>query len=117
MTCSMNLALGYEFSVISHAPARESRYRLCWRVFIIVNERGSAKAPTGHGRKGMSERIHLTGYGQRWRDETVFSMIKRRQGSAVNGTTYWSQCRGLMLMAITHNILILYALITIAMTA
>jgi hypothetical protein len=65
----------------------------------------------------MSEQIHLTNYGQRWQGETVFSMIKRRQGSAVNGTTYWSQCRGLMLMAITHNVLILYALITRAMCA
>jgi len=76
--------------------------------------RPTDKAPTGRWRKVMSERLHLTNYGQRWQDETVFSMIKRRQGSAVNGTTYWSQCRGLMLMAITHNILILYALITAA---
>jgi len=36
-------------------------------------------------------------------------MIKRRLGSAVNATTYWSQCRALMLKAVTHNILILYA--------
>ena len=79
--------------------------------------RPTDKAPTGHWRKVMSERIHLTGYGQRWQDETVFSMLKRRQGSDVNGTTYWSQCRGLMLMAITHNVLILYALTTMAMSA
>ncbi|MFW6106917.1 MAG: transposase [bacterium] len=79
--------------------------------------RPTDKAPTGHWRKVMSERIHLMGYGQRWQHETVFSMIKRRQGSAVNGTTCWSQCRGLMLMAITHNVLILYALITMAMSA
>jgi hypothetical protein len=50
-----------------------------------------------------------TSYGQRWQDETVFSMIKRRHGSAVQATTYWSQCRGLMLKAITHSVLILYA--------
>jgi len=71
--------------------------------------RPTGKAPKGHWRKVMSERLHLTNYGQRWQGETVFSMIKRRQGSAVNATTYWSQCRGLMLKAITHNILILYA--------
>jgi hypothetical protein len=71
--------------------------------------RPTDKVPTGPWRKVMSERIHLTGYGQRWQDETVFSMIKRRQGAAVNATTYWAQCRALMLKAITHNILILYA--------
>jgi len=36
-------------------------------------------------------------------------MIKRRLGSAVNARTYWPQCRALMLKAVTHNILILYA--------
>jgi hypothetical protein len=71
--------------------------------------RPTDKAPAGRWRKVMSERIHLTNYGQRWQDETVFSMIKRRQGSAVNARTYWSQCRTLMLKAITHNVLILYA--------
>ena len=79
--------------------------------------RPTDKAPTGHWRKVMSERIHLTNYGQRWQDETVFSMIKRRQGSAVNATTYRSQCRGLMLKALTHNILILYAPIASRMLA
>ena len=66
-------------------------------------------APTGHYRRQMSRRLHLTNYGQRWQVETTFSMIKRRQGSAVNATTYWSQSRALMLMALTHNILILCA--------
>ncbi len=56
----------------------------------------------------MSERIHLTSYGQRWQDETVFSMIKRRLGSAVNARSYWAQCRALMLKVVTHNILILW---------
>ncbi len=36
-------------------------------------------------------------------------MIKRRLGSAVNARSYWSQCRALMLKAVAHNILILYA--------
>jgi hypothetical protein len=46
-------------------------------------------------------------YGQRWQVETVFSMIKRRQGDAVSGRSYWSRCRDLLLMAITHNVMIL----------
>jgi len=53
----------------------------------------------------MSQRLHLTCYGV----ETTVSMIKRRLGSAVNATTYWAQCRALMLKAVAHNILILYA--------
>ena len=71
--------------------------------------RPTGKPPTGYYRRVMSQRIHLTCYGQRWQVETTFSMIKRRLGSAVNATTYWSQCRALMLKAVTHNILILYA--------
>ena len=68
--------------------------------------RPTDKPPTGDYRRLMSQRLHLTSYGQRWQDETVFSMIKRRLGSAVNATTYWSQCRALMLKAVTHNVLI-----------
>ena len=71
--------------------------------------RPTHKAPTGHYRRVMSQRIHLTSYGQRWQVETTVSMIKRRLGSAVNARSYWSQCRALMLKAVTHNILILYA--------
>ena len=71
--------------------------------------RPTDKPPTGRWRKVMRERIHLTNYGQRWQDETVMSMLKRRQGDAVNAHTYWSQCRALMLKAVTHNVLMLYA--------
>ena len=67
------------------------------------------RPPTGYYRRVMSERIHLTCYGQRWQVETTVSMIKRRLGSAVNTRSYWSQCHALMLKAVTHNILILYA--------
>jgi len=72
--------------------------------------RATEKAPTGYYRRVMSQRIHLTCYGQRWQVETTVSMIKRRLGSAVNARSYWSQSRALMLKAVTHNILILYAL-------
>jgi len=71
--------------------------------------RRTDKPPTGYWRRWMSQHLHHTTYGQRWQAETTISMIKRRQGSAVNAMTYWSQCRTLMLKAVTHNILILYA--------
>lgn len=75
--------------------------------------RPTDKPPTGHWRRVMHDRIHLTSYGQRWQDETVFSMMKRRLGSALNARSYWSQCRALMLKALVHNIMILYALMQI----
>ena len=71
--------------------------------------RPGEKAPTGYYRRWMRQRLHLTQYGQRWQVETVMSMVKRRLGSSVNARSYWSQCRALMLKAIAHNVLILYA--------
>jgi hypothetical protein len=53
---------------------------------------------------------HYGGYGQRWQSETVFSMIKRRLATAVQGRSYWSQCRELWLLAITHNLMLLYVI-------
>ena len=46
-------------------------------------------------------------YGQRWQVETVFSMIKRNFGSALRARHYWSQCREMMLLVLTHNIAII----------
>ncbi len=46
-------------------------------------------------------------YGQRWQVETVFSMIKRNFGSALRAKRYWSQCREMMLMALTHNLAVI----------
>jgi hypothetical protein len=91
----------------AHQLARDD---LGIRTFIPPKSgRPTDKAPTAHYRRLMSQRLHLSSYGQRWQVETVVSMIKRRLGSAVNASTYWSQCRALMLKVITHNILILYA--------
>jgi len=97
---------GYDAEWVHDMARREMQIRT---VIPPRIGRPTGKAPSGYWRKVMSERLHTTGYGQRWQDETVFSMIKRRLGSAVNAMTYWSQCRALMLKAIAHNILILYA--------
>jgi hypothetical protein len=69
--------------------------------------RPSIRPPTGKYRRLMREEFDSERYGQRWQVETVFSMIKRNLGSALNGRSYWSQCRELMLLAITHNIMII----------
>lgn len=69
--------------------------------------RPTSKPPSGRWRRWMAEHLHETDYGQRWQVETVFSMIKRNLGDAVNATNYWSQSRAMRLLAVTHNIMIL----------
>ncbi len=56
----------------------------------------------------MQIRFDTVVYGQRAQIETVMSMLKRRQSTFVRGRNYQRQCRDLRLMALTHNILILY---------
>ncbi len=105
---------GYE-SEMNHAYARDElgiRTTTPPRI-----GRPTKKPPTGRWRRWMKrlftrlERLKQkkkkTIYGQRWQIETVFSMLKRRLGSAVHARTYWSQCRQMILMAITHNVMVL----------
>ena len=47
------------------------------------------------------------GYTQRWQAETVNSMIKRNQGSALAGQTAHSRKRDMALKVLTHNVMIL----------
>lgn len=71
------------------------------------------KPLSGYWRRMMQRKLgtwlgrFIVEYGQRWQVETVISMIKRRQGPAVNGRSPWSRWRDLMLMAVTHNLMIL----------
>ncbi|MBS0208874.1 MAG: transposase [Planctomycetes bacterium] len=69
--------------------------------------RPTDKPPRGYFRRRMARRFDRKTYRQRAQVETVFSMLKRRLGSAVNAHHYWSQCRALLLKAITHNLMIL----------
>jgi len=68
--------------------------------------RPTKKRPSGHYRRQMATDFDKQTYGQRWQSETVFSMIKRNLGEEVDAKTYWSQCRSLLLMAITHNVMV-----------
>ena len=56
----------------------------------------------------MQVRFDRDAYRRRSQVETVISMIKRRQGAHVRSRSYHSQCRELRLMAITHNVMILW---------
>ncbi len=55
---------------------------------------------------GFRNGRYKSAYGQRWQAETVFSMIKRRQGHTLGAQTARRQNGALMLKALTHNILI-----------
>lgn len=96
---------GYD-SASKHRYARHQRG--VRSVIPAKSGRPTKKLPTGRYRRLMKRRLnkHYCRYGQRWQAETGFSMIKRRLGSYVRGHSYWSQCRDLMLLAITYNIML-----------
>jgi hypothetical protein len=93
----------------SEANHRYARERRGVRSFIpATGGRPTTKLPTAPYRRRMKQRLNKDygGYGQRAQAETGFSMFKRRLGSTVNGRSYWSQCRDLLLMAITYNVML-----------
>jgi hypothetical protein len=100
----MTADAGYD-SEPNHRYAREE----CGIRTVIPAKHGrpTAKPATGRYRRLMQTRFDRDAYRDRVQVETVMSMIKRRQGSYVRGHTYWSRCRDLRLLAITHNIMIL----------
>jgi DDE family transposase len=94
---------GYD-SEPNHRFARD-RYRV--RTIIPAKHgRPTDKPPTGRYRRLMKTRFDRNAYRRRTQVETVISMIKRRQGSHVRGRSYYSQCRDLRLLVLTHNVMI-----------
>ena len=72
--------------------------------------RPSTKPATGPYRRMMQE-LFVSGdaaddYGQRWQSETVHSMIKRNQGSALRSRTSERRERELFLRVITHDVML-----------
>jgi len=95
---------GYD-SERSHVFAREE---LGVKTIIpALIGRPTKNLPKGRWRRVMKTRFNKEKYGQRWQVETVFSMIKRKLGSALTARKYHSQCRELRLKALTLNIMIL----------
>lgn len=72
-----------------------------------LHGRPTAKPARGRYRRLMQTRFNRSKYGQRWQVETLMSMIKRRQSDSTSGRSHYSRRRDMMLMAITHNIMIL----------
>jgi hypothetical protein len=69
--------------------------------------RPTTRSPTGYYRSLMHRRFPKKLYGRRWQAETVFSMIKRRQGEALRAVSHYAQCRAITLKVLTHNIMII----------
>ena len=96
---------GYD-SESNHQFARE---KMSLRTIIPPKHgRPTEKPAKGRYRRLMQTRFDHENYCKRAQVETVMSMIKRRQGAHCKGRTYWSRCRELHLMGLTHNIMILW---------
>ena len=61
-------------------------------------------------RRDMAINFDSDSYRKRWQVETVFSMIKRNLGYAIRSRLEHNRISEMFLMAITHNIMILYLL-------
>ncbi len=70
--------------------------------------RPTTKEPTGRWRRLMKRRLDkdYCQYGQRWQAESGFSMSKRRLGSSINGRSFPSQRRDVLLLVLTFNIML-----------
>ena len=87
--------------------------RQCHHIETIIPAklgRPTTKLPRGLYRRQMRTHFDQDRYGQRWQVETAFSMIKRHYGSALRAKHYWSQCREMLLLVLTHNIAIIQRL-------
>jgi len=76
--------------------------------------RPTSKLPRGRWRRHMARRFAKKAdkklYGQRSQSETVHSMIKRNQGSALRSRTPERRRQEMMLRVLTHNIALLAAI-------
>ena len=79
--------------IASHMPAKHGRPGITM--------------PRGRYRRQMRESFDDSKYAQRSQEETVMSMIKRRQGVATSERGFQARCRDLRLMSLTHNIMML----------
>lgn len=96
---------GYD-SESNHRFARQERG--VRTIIPAKHGRPSSKPPAGHYRRLMKSRFDRAAYRRRSQVETVISMIKRRQGAYVRGRTHHSRCRDLRLLALAHNVMILW---------
>ncbi len=72
---------------------------------------GAPNAVTGRYRRQMLDHFPTATYGQRWQIETVFSMLKRRLGSALTSRRPYAINREIMLRVLTINLMIVWHLL------
>jgi hypothetical protein len=97
----------------THELARREMGLLTLIPSLAGRPRKDGGPPGGRWRRAMRrllatrESRRKYGYTNRWQVETVNSMIKRNQGSALAGKKAWSRRRDMLLRIITHNVMIL----------
>jgi IS5 family transposase len=96
----------------SEANHRIARQEMGVRSIISLGiGRPTSKPPTGRWRRHMAKRRTRKAdqklYGQRSQSETVHSMIKRNQGSALRARTAEGRKQEMMLRVLVHNIMLL----------
>jgi hypothetical protein len=96
---------GYD-SEANHAFARDEH--AVRTVIPPKHGRPSPKPATGRYRRLMQVRFDRDAYRRRAQVETVISMIKRRQGAHVRARSHHGRCRDLRLLALAHNVMILW---------
>ncbi len=70
--------------------------------------RPTSKPPSGRYRRQMKRRLnkHYGSYGQRWQVECTNSMLKRCLATTVQARSYWAQCRELLLLVLTYQVML-----------
>ena len=92
---------GYD-SERNHVYARDHR-----KIRTVIPPKAGRRTnnlPQTKYRRQMKQRFNRTLYKQRSQVETVFSMIKRRWGTAVRARRFATQVREMWLMVLTHNL-------------
>jgi hypothetical protein len=95
---------GYD-AEYAHQYARETK-NIKTTIPALIGKRARG-LPKTYYRRQMKVDFDTQNYHQRWQIETVFSMVKRNLGHSVFGRNYCSQCRDIMLLVLTHNIMII----------
>jgi hypothetical protein len=96
---------GYD-SESNHVYARD--YRKIITIIPPKAGRRTYRLPKTKYRRQMKERFNKKVYHQRAQVETVFSMIKRRWGTAVRARLFSAQEREMWLMVLTHNLAVFW---------
>jgi hypothetical protein len=77
-------------------------------VDLIVPRRGKNRRvvrPDRRARADLTDQARLDGFlGQRWKAETVFSVMKRKSGEAICSRQHWAQYREIAIRGLVYNL-------------